>query len=66
MKIVDGMPRRCRVNLYTHAERSIWQAMQEVENAGAHPLLTDAINLLIAAREKVADFVELPEVESPK
>ena len=31
-----------------------------VEEAGAHPLLTDAVNLLTQAKEKVADFVELP------
>ncbi len=59
MKIINGMPRRCRVDLFSPAETAIREAMLAVEEAGAHVLLTDAINLLAAAREKVADFVEL-------
>lgn len=56
----NGFPRRIRVDLATPAETAIREAMQAVERAGAHLLLTDAVNLLAQAREKVADFVELP------
>lgn len=62
MQISDnGFPRRNRVDLYTPAETAIREAMLAVENAGAHPLLTDAVVLLSQAKEKVADFVELPK-----
>lgn len=61
MQISDnGFPRRNRVDLYSPAETAISEAMLAVEKAGAHPLLTDAVVLLAQAREKVADFVELP------
>ena len=56
----DGIPRRCDVSLATPAEAAIRIAIVAVEAAGAHPLLTDATILLQQAREKVADFVELP------
>lgn len=60
MKITEnGFPRRCQVNLYTPAEKAISEAINAVEKAGAHPLLTDAVMLLAEAKEKVADFVEL-------
>jgi hypothetical protein len=58
----NGFPRRMCLNLMTPAELSIFNAMQEVEKAGAHPLLTDAVILLGQARDKVADFVELPKL----
>lgn len=51
-------PRRNRLDLNTPAEKAIWEAMQEVEKTGAHPLLTDAINMLKQAKEKVSDFVD--------
>jgi uncharacterized protein YaaR (DUF327 family) len=43
----------------TPAEHAIRNAMEEVEAAGAHLLLTDALRLLAAAKDKVSDFVEL-------
>jgi hypothetical protein len=52
-------PRRIRLDLYTPAEVAIRAAVIAVEEAGAHPLLTDAVVLLQQAKEKVADFVEL-------
>lgn len=57
----DGIPRRIRVDLYTPAETAIRNAMLAVEDAGAHPLLTDAVILLGQAKDKVADFVELED-----
>ena len=53
-----GLPRRNDVNLHSQAEKAIRQAIFEVEAAGAHPLLTDAVVCLVQAQEKVADFVE--------
>lgn len=60
MKLINGIPRRRRVDLYTSAEKAIAGAMAAVEEAGCHPLLTEAVNLLTKAKEKVADYVELP------
>ena len=59
MKMVDGVPRRIRVDLLSPAENAIRDAMAEVEKAGAHPRLTDAVILLQQARDAVADFMDL-------
>jgi hypothetical protein len=59
MQMVDGHPRRWRLELNTPAELAIREAMLAVEGMEAHPLLTEAISLLDKARNKVADFVEL-------
>lgn len=56
----NDIPRRIRLDLLTPAERAIYDAVQAVEAAGCHPLLTDAVVLLQQAREKVADFVDAP------
>jgi hypothetical protein len=52
------IPRRIRVDLFTPAEKAIWDAVQAVEAAGASVTLTDAVLLLQAARESVADHVD--------
>jgi hypothetical protein len=62
--MVNGFPRRQRINLYTPAEKAIAEAVDVVERAGCHPLLTDAVVLLQQAKDKVADFVELPNTTS--
>jgi hypothetical protein len=54
----DGFLRRNDITLCTPAENAIRAAVDAVEEAGAHPLLTDAVNLLDEAREKVADFID--------
>lgn len=59
----NDIPRRSRMDLWHDAERAIHDAVQAVERAGAHPLLTDAVVLLGLAKEKVADFVETKKVE---
>lgn len=65
MKTVEhGVARRCRIDLLTPAETAIRGAMLAVERAGCHPLLTDAVNLLEQAKNKVADFVELDGKET--
>ncbi len=53
-----NFPRRNRIDQYTPAETAIYEAVQAVEAAGAHPRLTDAINLLADAQAAVADFVD--------
>lgn len=55
---VNGFPRRSRVDLWCPAEKAIQAAVDAVEEAGADLLLTDAVNLLIQARDKVADWYE--------
>lgn len=57
--LVDGFPRRNRVDLYVPAEIAIQNAVQEVEKAGAHPLLTQAVISLQEAKDFVADYIEL-------
>ena len=56
-----SIPRRARLDLNTSAELSIRAAIDAVEAVGCHLLLTEAVNLLTEAREKVADFVDLQE-----
>lgn len=46
---------------WTAAEHAIAAAVAAVEAMPGHPLLTDAVMLLCRARDKVADFVELPK-----
>jgi hypothetical protein len=52
-------PRRSNVLHFTPAEKAIREATQAVEEAGAHPLLTEAVMLLSDAQSKVADHAEL-------
>jgi hypothetical protein len=52
------IPRRIDVRRNTPAELAIRAAVDAVEMAGCHPLLTAAVILLAQAREKVADFVD--------
>jgi hypothetical protein len=54
----DGVPTRCDLHLHTPAELAIRKAVDEVEKIGADPKLTEAVNLLDMARERVADVVE--------
>lgn len=62
MQISDnGFPRRNRIDLFTPAELAIRACVFEVEKVGAHPLLTEAVILLQQAKDKVAEFVELPK-----
>ncbi len=57
-KVLKDIPRRARLDLFAPAERAIWDATQAVERMAADVLLTDAVILLAAAREKVADYVD--------
>lgn len=54
----DKIQRRSRMDLWTPAEKAIYDAMQEVEKAGAHPKLTEAVSLLSKAKETLSDYVD--------
>ena len=56
-KIVE-FPRRSCIDRMTDAELAIRNAVDAVEKAGAHPVLTEAVNLLTQAQAKVADYVD--------
>lgn len=56
--LIDGFPRRNRVDHWTPAERAIAAAVDVVERAGCEVRLTDAVTLLGQARELVADVHE--------
>jgi hypothetical protein len=51
-------PRRIHLQSISEAERILFDAAAEVETMGADPLLTDAVNLIHAARAAVADYVD--------
>lgn len=59
-------PRRNQLDQNTPAELAIREAIQAVERAGAHPLLTEAVCLLQSAKERVADFVDGVGLESER
>jgi hypothetical protein len=64
MQMINGFPRRGRLEYNVGAELAIRQAIATVEGMGAHQLLTDSSVLLQQALEKVADYVELdPEAD---
>lgn len=54
----DDIPRRIQMQKWCEAERLIQGAVDEVERMGADVRLTDAVVLLAAARDRVADFVD--------
>jgi len=56
--MTDEIPRRSLLNLLTPAEKAIFDATQEVEALPADVRLTDAVVLLQAARNSVADYVD--------
>lgn len=50
--------RRCDILRHTPAEKAITDAMATVEALGADERLTNAVVLLVAARENIANFVD--------
>lgn len=51
-------PRRIRMDLWEPAEKAIGTAVQEVEKMAADVRLTNAVILLLKARDLVADFID--------
>lgn len=62
----NEVPRRARMDLYVPAEKAIHDAMQEVEGMAADELLTEAVDLLQQAQNKVADYVDKEDIECVK
>jgi len=60
----DQIPRRVRLDQMTPEELAIYNLVGEIEALGAHPILTDVVNLLGRARGKLADWVDLQEAEA--
>jgi hypothetical protein len=56
--LVDGMPRRIRVDLQTPAEGAIRAAIAAVEVVGADVLLTQSVQLLGRALDRLSDYVD--------
>jgi len=56
--ISTEIPRRNRLDLNTPAEKAIYEAIQEVEELGADVKLTEAVTLLVKAKDMVADYVD--------
>lgn len=54
----NEIPRRIRLDLNTPAEKAIFNAIQEVEKAGADVMLTEAVILLTKAKDLVSDYVD--------
>lgn len=52
------IPRRCQLEHLSKGELAIWEATHAVEDMGCDVRLTDAVVLLQAARDSVADFVD--------
>jgi hypothetical protein len=52
------IPRRIRLDLNNPAEKSIYNAIQEVEKLGADTRLTDIVVMLGKAKELLHDFVD--------
>jgi hypothetical protein len=60
----DDIPRRSKLWLLSPAERAIFDAVQAVEQSGLGGApITEAINLLHAAFDKVADSIDANLVE---
>ena len=57
----DRIPRRNQMQQWCEAEHKIQDAVDAIERMGADLRLTDAVVLLGAARDRVADFVESVE-----
>jgi hypothetical protein len=55
---IEEVPRRADMRRWTAAERAIYDALQAVEAMPADVRLTDAVTLLGAAKDSVADFID--------
>ncbi|HCR72171.1 MAG TPA: hypothetical protein DIW23_12055 [Anaerolineae bacterium] len=57
--VSNDVPRRIVYELMTKEEKELFNIVGEIEKLGAHPLLTDCVVLLIDARRKLSDWVDL-------
>ena len=58
MEMINGIPRRNRLDLNTSAELAIYNAIGEVEKCGASVSLTKVVTLLQEAKNALADHIE--------
>lgn len=56
--LTDQFPRRIRMDLWTPAEKAIYEALREVEKLPPDSQLTEAVILLQKAKDIVSDFVD--------
>lgn len=63
---MEDWPRRSQIQKLTPAELKIRNLVWEIEELGAHPLLTDTVCLLQDARNKLADWIDAGEPGSAK
>ncbi len=54
----NEIPRRNRMDFNTPSEKAIYDAIQEVEKAGADPKLTDVVVMLGKAKDLLSDYVD--------
>lgn len=54
----DNIPRKACLDKLEPAEKAIYDAMQKVEEMPADVRLTDAVNLLQQAFDKVAEYID--------
>lgn len=55
---MKDIPRRIRVDLMCRAELAIRKAIDIVEEMPPDTRLTDAVNLLAKAKDRVADYID--------
>jgi hypothetical protein len=55
---IEEVPRRADMRRWTAAEKAIYDALQAVEAMPADVRLTDAVTLLGAAKDSIADFID--------
>lgn len=53
-----SIPRRAYIQMMVPAELAIREAIHKVEAIGADVVLTEAVNLLTKAQDKVSDYVD--------
>ena len=58
--VIDGIPRRNRVDRWSPGEHAINDLLWKIERLGAHVYLTDVVNFLQQAQARLADWVERP------
>lgn len=63
MKMIDGFPRRNRLDFNEQSELAIRDVIHEVEEIGADPRLTEVVVLLGLALDKLADYIDDQEEE---
>ena len=59
----NKIPRRARTENMTPEELAMLGLSWQIEELGAHPLLTDVVVLLGSAREKLGDWVDLQSAQ---